>query len=54
MCATREAAHPGNHGAAPVVGPTALRTLTPRGPRVRLHRRQHIDLQRVAGALCRR
>jgi hypothetical protein len=30
------------------------RVLVPRGPVVRLYGRQHIDLQRVAGALCSR
>ncbi|MET9218482.1 putative leader peptide [Streptomyces sp. NPDC088197] len=29
-----------------------VRTLVPRGPVVHLYGRQHIDLQRVAGALC--
>jgi hypothetical protein len=29
-----------------------MRTLVTRGPLVRLYGRQHIDLLRVAGALC--
>ncbi|MFJ1705974.1 putative leader peptide [Kitasatospora sp. NPDC088346] len=33
---------------------TAPVTLDPRGPRVHLYGRQHIDLQRVAGTLCPR
>ncbi|WP_370623055.1 putative leader peptide [Streptomyces tsukubensis] len=36
-----------------VTGRRAVRALTPGGPRIRLYRRQHIDLLRVAGALCR-
>lgn len=32
----------------------AVRSLVSRGPVVRLYGRQHIDLQRVAGALCSR
>jgi hypothetical protein len=32
--------------------PAAVRVLVPGGPLVRLYRRQHIDLLRVAGALC--
>lgn len=30
----------------------AVRTLVPGGPVLHLYGRQHIDLQRVAGALC--
>ncbi|WP_372441059.1 putative leader peptide [Actinacidiphila acididurans] len=33
---------------------SAVRTLVARGPVVHLYGRQHIDLQRVAGALCSR
>ncbi|MYS23034.1 hypothetical protein GA0115240_14709 [Streptomyces sp. DvalAA-14] len=32
--------------------PAAVRVLVPGGPLVRLYGRQHIDLLRVAGALC--
>ena len=32
--------------------PADVCSLPPRGPLVRLYGRQHIDLQRVAGALC--
>jgi len=32
--------------------PADVRSLPPRGPLVHLYGRQHIDLQRVAGALC--
>jgi hypothetical protein len=32
--------------------PAAVRVLLPGGPLVRLYGRQHIDLLRVAGALC--
>ncbi|WP_329129206.1 hypothetical protein OG552_02605 [Streptomyces sp. NBC_01476] len=32
----------------------AVRTLAPGGPPVRLYGRRHIDLLRVAAALCRR
>ncbi|WP_405784919.1 MULTISPECIES: putative leader peptide [unclassified Streptomyces] len=32
--------------------PASVRVLAPSGPLVRLYGRQHIDLQRVAGALC--
>jgi hypothetical protein len=38
----------------PRSGRSAVRTLVRRGPVVRLYGRQHIDLQRVAGALCSR
>ncbi|WP_405578116.1 putative leader peptide [Streptomyces sp. NBC_01190] len=34
--------------------PAAVRVLLPGGPVIRLYGRQHIDLLRVAGALCRR
>ncbi|MFC4036227.1 putative leader peptide [Streptomyces polygonati] len=32
--------------------PAAVRVLVPGGPLIRLYGRQHIDLLRVAGALC--
>ncbi|WP_442814665.1 putative leader peptide [Streptomyces sp. NBC_01198] len=35
-----------------VFHPAAVRLLVPGGPHVRLYGRQHIDLARVAGALC--
>ncbi|WNI19384.1 putative leader peptide [Actinacidiphila sp. ITFR-21] len=44
------------HGVpSPMTGsfhPAVVRVLVSRGPRVRLYGRQHIDLLRVAGALC--
>ncbi|WP_407639725.1 putative leader peptide [Actinacidiphila guanduensis] len=40
-------------GTVPTFPAAAVRTLTRRGRLVHLYGRQHIDLQRVAGALCR-